>query len=74
MVDDPGRNKENSVDQLPSTPTSQPSTSTSQPSTSTSQTPLAPVNFEALNVRKRKQTDIAQYVPKKMTFDTQKNR
>jgi len=58
MVDEPGSNKENNADQLPST--------------STSKTPLTPVNFEALNVRKRKQIDIAQYVLKKMTFDTQK--
>jgi len=58
MVNDPGSNKENNADQLPST--------------FTSQSPLTPVNFEALNVRKRKQTDIVQYVPKKMAFDTQK--
>ncbi len=58
MVDEPGSNKENNADQLPSN--------------STSQIPLTPVNFEALNVRKRKQIDIAQYVLKKMTFDTQK--
>lgn len=75
IVDDPGQT---SSDQFPTSslniPNTTPTTLIQNPTASTSHeipTPSTSIQSPIVNIRKRKQTNISEYVPRKMTFDTQ---